>query len=759
MNKKFSSLISAGLICAIFLGLVMYHYNLDSNSSSNPLNEVPKDQGPLTPQGIRLTAVNDSYNSMVITWYTENEATDPKIVYSKSPLLLTNNTVIPSSNLVDGTYIYTAELDMLDINETYYYQVFSDSSNKRNVESFTTGEERNTKSIKFMVFGDSRSQREVRRVVIDKITDNFNDLDFTIHTGDMIYDGRIQDQWNNYFNDVENLTKTIHGYYIEGNHEHTDGNMYENIPLPSNGANSFYYSFNIGPVKFIGLNTNRDPLTQASWLENELKIAQGDNQTFWNFAFMHEPIFNSRDGRTDRTDLVQYWCPLFEQYGVDLVFAGHNHYYERNYPMNNLKEYDDGELYEFENPRYPMYITTGGAGAPLYTRDGGNPSYEILPYTAYYNSTYHFIIIEVHVNDENEYTSLTLETWAIPENAGIYGGICLIDRITILKKGIDLIVNTPDQYEVFGHESPNFNISLVHKNLDPSWYEIDSTWYTIDDGITNYTFTGTAGKINQTAWELKSNGTVTCKFFAKDALGKIYTSNLILRKDIEPPVISIISPEERNIYGKIAPSFQIEYNHSDTHSVWYSLDGGQTNYTISSLLDNFNSTAWSNVPNGSVIVKFFINDTTGNQFSEDIMIYKDIIAPLLSIKSPSVNETFGSAPPSFIIEVIESNLHKLWYSLDGGLTNVSFTLNGSLDSQEWSKLSNGVIRITFYSNDTLGNISKKEITIIKNDPEQNTEEPRESFPQNIIVIGISSGVVAITISIMVILDLRKKRMP
>ena len=75
----------------------------------------------------------------------------------------------------------------------------------------------------------------------------------------------------------------------------------------------------------------------------ELKKMEADNYTLWKIAFFHEPIFNSMPDRPDQGDLKTTWYPLFEQYHLDIMFVGHNHYYERTYPINHTGEFDNSQ--------------------------------------------------------------------------------------------------------------------------------------------------------------------------------------------------------------------------------------------------------------------------------------------------------------------------------------------------------------------------------------------------------------------------------
>ncbi|MFX0177741.1 MAG: purple acid phosphatase family protein [Candidatus Hodarchaeota archaeon] len=598
-----------------------------------------KSSAPLTPQGIRVSAVNDSSNSMVITWYTTSQASDPKLLLATEQSLIDNITIVPTLNIIDSTYIYSANLANLESETLYFYKLSSDASNEREVLNFTTLPPRNTTSIKFLIFGDSRSQREQRSEVVNKIIENFSDIQFSIHTGDIVNDGRIQTEWDEYFKDAELLTKKVPGYYIEGNHEYNNGYMYDNIPLPINGLNSYYYNFTIGPVNLIGLNTHRDPSVQTTWLETALNNSNNDNSTLWKIAYMHEPIFNSISTRPDRSDLIASWSPLFEQYNMDLIFAGHNHYYERSYPMNRLKQYDDSSSFYFKNPSYPMYFITGGAGAPLYTRDT-SPGY-----APFYNSTYHFLVVEISVDDINEETSLSLETWAMPDD---YSAIFLIDNFTIIKRGAMIDIHNPINNELFGESSPDFNVSVNKVKLKPSWYTLNTTWYSLDEGETNYSYTGPIDKINQTVWDSAEDGDVKITFYANDSLG-------------------------------------------------------------------------------------FID-------SSEITIQKDSIAPNISILLPITNETFNASAPNFTVVISDIHLESMWYSIDGGIVNVSFISNTTIEPIEWNKLLNGTYLLTFYANDSVGNIASASV-IIKKIIYEHLEDGKDGQEVILYTVIISSSII------------------
>ncbi|MEJ2276842.1 MAG: DUF2341 domain-containing protein, partial [Candidatus Lokiarchaeota archaeon] len=72
-------------------------------------------------------------------------------------------------------------------------------------------------------------------------------------------------------------------------------------------------------------------------------------------------------------------------------------------------------------------------------------------------------------------------------------------------------INSPSINDLFGAISPTFDVEITDND------GINNQWYTIDGGLTNYTFIGSTGTIDQTTWEGQGNGTVTIRFYANDS--------------------------------------------------------------------------------------------------------------------------------------------------------------------------------------------------------------------------------------------------
>jgi len=101
----------------------------------------------------------------------------------------------------------------------------------------------------------------------------------------------------------------------------------ENYALPHNER---YYSFDYGAAHFVALNSFEEfekGSPQYAWLEKDLEDASRRKGLL--FVYFHVPPYSSgAHGKQSFTLRHRVLCPLFEKYGVDVVFNGHDHAYE-----------------------------------------------------------------------------------------------------------------------------------------------------------------------------------------------------------------------------------------------------------------------------------------------------------------------------------------------------------------------------------------------------------------------------------------------
>ena len=126
------------------------------------------------------------------------------------------------------------------------------------------------------------------------------------------------------------LDAKVKFYASLGNHDSRQQSVY----APFNMGGKTYYTFK-GPhedVRFFALESSYLDLPQIQWLEKELR----DSNEKWKIAYFHHPLYSS--GGRHGSDLPKRKVlePLFIKYGVSVVFAGHDHVYERIKPQNGI---------------------------------------------------------------------------------------------------------------------------------------------------------------------------------------------------------------------------------------------------------------------------------------------------------------------------------------------------------------------------------------------------------------------------------------
>ena len=164
-------------------------------------------------------------------------------------------------------------------------------------------------------------------------------FDFVLMLGDNLYGGESPNDFRQKFEEpyAPLLQAGIKFYAALGNHDQPDERFYKNF----NMGGERYYEFDKGPIAFFALDSNYMSPEQLQWLEKELK---GSTKQ-WKIAFFHHPLYSSGGTHGSDVELRKVLEPLFVKYGVNVVLAGHEHFYERIKPQKNI-----------------VYFTSGAAG-------------------------------------------------------------------------------------------------------------------------------------------------------------------------------------------------------------------------------------------------------------------------------------------------------------------------------------------------------------------------------------------------------------
>ena len=193
-------------------------------------------------------------------------------------------------------------------------------------------------SVRFLVVGDtgtgSRQQYELARLMVGY--HQAFPFDFALMMGDNLYSGESAADYKRKFEDAYKplIDQGVKFYATLGNHDEANERFYEHFNM--NGEE--YYNFKKGPVSFYSLNSNYMDRKHLAWLEGKLK---GDTSE-WKVAFFHHPPYSSGGKHGSSTGLREVVEPLFLRYGVNIVLAGHEHFYERVKPQKGIYYFISG---------------------------------------------------------------------------------------------------------------------------------------------------------------------------------------------------------------------------------------------------------------------------------------------------------------------------------------------------------------------------------------------------------------------------------
>ena len=241
------------------------------------------------------------------------------------------------------------------------------------------------------VSGDTGTRNDAQRRVARRIAVEAKKepYDAFIISGDLVYpDGDSSLTRSSVIEPYAPVLKDATLIPALGNHDVQSGEGMD--ILRKLGRDSAWYVEKIGSVRVIVLDSNRiGNAQQTAWLRKVL--AEEQPRGTWTIAAMHHPAYSAGHHGSDK-NVQRRWVPLFEQAGVELVVAGHDHDYQRSNEIDGI-----------------TYIVSGG-GAKV--REGGRESF-----TAMSVGTLHYV--DLFVYDDR------LEGRAIRHDGGI------IDTFTI----------------------------------------------------------------------------------------------------------------------------------------------------------------------------------------------------------------------------------------------------------------------------------------------------------------------------------------
>ena len=282
-------------------------------------------------------------------------------------------------------------------------------------------------------------------------------------------------------------------------------------------------------------------------------------------------------------------------------------------------------------------------------------------------------------------------------------------EISVLKDIYPPNINivTPTLYNLFGNNSPYFELSINDVNLN-------DTWYTLNGSSVKYDFTGDSGYIDQTGWDILGNGTISIRFCANDSAINFAFKEVIVLKDCEVPQVNIISPFQHQLFGNNSPHFELNFQDPNLNTTWYTLNGSSNEYYFTGESGYINQTGWDALGNGTISIRFYVNDSVSNLAFKEVILLKDCEGPHINILSPHQYQLYGNNSPYFEIIINEVNLNTTWYTLNGSSGKFALINNsGYINQTGWDAIGNGSVTIQFYANDTYSNLALKELFVRK----------------------------------------------
>lgn len=276
--------------------------------------------------------------------------------------------------------IHTLRIEDLEPETQYFYQVESecvaevdaeDEAVRSEVATFQTAARPET-PFAFAVISDTQGNPVVAGTMARMAW--AQRPNFVLHPGDLVDTGTNDRQWTHeFFASMHPLISRVPLYPVLGNHERNARNYFDYMALPEP---EYYYTFRYGNTDFFMIDSNRkvDPDSeQYQWLDRAL----GESKATWKIVCHHHPPYSSdendygdlwKSNRSTRGDLrVRQLVELYDRHGVDIVWNGHIHSYERTWPLRESRAVNrDGTV----------YMITGGGGGSLETAGPYRPWFQ-----------------------------------------------------------------------------------------------------------------------------------------------------------------------------------------------------------------------------------------------------------------------------------------------------------------------------------------------------------------------------------------------
>jgi 3',5'-cyclic AMP phosphodiesterase CpdA len=235
--------------------------------------------------------------------------------------------------------------------------------------------------VRIGVYGDVRGGHDVHRRLVESMLGEA--LDIVTVTGDMVLRGSDEADWQRFFAITREMLAQLRYIPAIGNHDLGWSRAAPDVfALPAGPAgrpdHTYWFSLDVADIHLVFLDSNAyDRLEQERWLDADLAAARS-RKARAIIAFTHDGPYSRGSHRGNSVARDRY-VPILAKYHVDLLFAGHDHLYERG---------EHGGI---------RYIVSGGGGAGLYKLSCGVSGKPACPEDGMQKvlSAHHYIVLTI----------------------------------------------------------------------------------------------------------------------------------------------------------------------------------------------------------------------------------------------------------------------------------------------------------------------------------------------------------------------------
>ena len=333
---------------------------------------VPRDGRENRPEQRRIAFGDDPKTSVRVAWCVDSRPSKPAV---REPRLVVRRKDAAASErpfpVVRRAYPqetyqpYEATADGLEPGVAYEYRI-EGAHGESAWAGFRTAPAV-PEAFRFTAYGDQGTWKDS-----EAVTKRAAALhpDFHLMLGDISYANGDQRVWDVYGRQIDAFASVVPFMAVVGNHDYEKygevvigpAAFLARFALPGQELN---YVFDYAGVRFVVVDAiTAQEAIALLWLETQLKAAREAGVRRIVVA-QHFPHFGSAKGRGYNVPLLAKQGPIFDRYHVDLVLAGHDHFYERTFPIR------ENRAASTERSRYArgagtIHLTIGGGGGKLY---------------------------------------------------------------------------------------------------------------------------------------------------------------------------------------------------------------------------------------------------------------------------------------------------------------------------------------------------------------------------------------------------------